>query len=301
VNTGPAPIPPNLGAPNHGVPAGPKTTSAAATASLVLSLVGFFCPPMFIGSIAAVLLGIVAVFDIRSSRGAKSGNGLAATGIALGTITTLGWAALIVLAMATSKPSRPTRSPPIYLPPTYTAPYPAPYPTGTTPGPIKPQMTRDMRTIETSVGKVTVVDIGAEAPTLAAELQTQRARAAGLKQTLVLQTTSTTCRPCQGVAASLNDPKMQTALAGVRLVRVDVQDFGDELDAIGIPHDVIPGFFLLDGRLAPVDGVHGGEWDDDTADNIAPVLGGFVRGTLTTRREPWKKRPTAPRPGGTML
>ena len=46
------------------------------------------------------------------------------------------------------------------------------------------------------------------------------------------------------------------------------------------------------------DGINGGEWDDDIAINIAPVLGPFVRGTYAKRRSPWKK---LPRPGGTVL
>ena len=38
--------------------------------------------------------------------------------------------------------------------------------------------------------------------------------------------------------------------------------------------------------------LHGrGEWDDDIPVNIAPVLGPFVRGNLTKRREPWHPPP----------
>ena len=40
--------------------------------------------------------------------------------------------------------------------------------------------------------------------------------------------------------------------------------------------------------LFPQDAIDGGEWDADVPENIAPVLGAFVRGTYKTRREPWK-------------
>jgi hypothetical protein len=77
---------------------------------------------------------------------------------------------------------------------------------------------------------------------------------------------------------------MQSALAGVRLVRVDVSDFRVELAALGIPTDSVPGFALLSEGLRPMDFVHGGEWDADVPENIAPVLGAFVRGKYTVRR-----------------
>ncbi len=41
-------------------------------------------------------------------------------------------------------------------------------------------------------------------------------------------------------------------------------------------------------NLTPRDGIDGGEWDDDIAQNIAPVLGAFVRGKYPARREAWK-------------
>lgn len=293
------PIPPTLGArPSAELPA-PKVTSAAATASFVLSLVGLLCLPL-IGGVAAILLGVVAIFDIRSSEGAKGGTGLAGVGIALGTITTIAWGGLMVAVMMIPKSSSPAPAAPpmVYLPPTATTPIPAPT---TTSAVRPPQWSRDTRTIATTVGKVTIVDIGADAARLEVELKEQRAKAASEHQTLVLETTSTTCRPCLGVAASLADPKMQSALAGVRLVRVDVHDFSEDLRELGIPHDVIPGFFLLGASVEPSDGINGGEWDDDTAANIAPVLSAFVRGTLAERRQPWKRGRTTPRPVPTML
>ena len=113
-----------------------------------------------------------------------------------------------------------------------------------------------------------------------------------------------TCRPCLGVAASLADPKMQRALEKVRLVRVDVSDFRDDLLQLGMTAklvDLMPTFILLDVDLSPLDAVSGGEWDDDTADNIAPVLNQFARGTLTKRREHWTPPRKKRRPNGTSL
>jgi hypothetical protein len=88
---------------------------------------------------------------------------------------------------------------------------------------------------------------------------------------------------------------MQGALAGVRLVRVDVNVLGQELNDLGVPTQKIPGFYLLGKDLSPIDGINGGEWDDDTADNAGPVLERFLKGSLRKRREPFAPRARRPR------
>jgi hypothetical protein len=279
-------------------------TSAAATSALVLAILGSMCLGP-IGGIAAVILGLVALRDIRQSQGTQSGGAIAGTAIGIGTFTTLAWIAAGVIAIvmgATAPISSPTAlSPPVYLPPTTTSTPTAKPPTSRSPLP-KEVASRDTTTSEFKVGAITVVDIGADVSSFESELRSQRSRAQRAGEKLVVQTTGFECRPCLGVAASLVDPLMQKAMAGTRLVRIDVAEFGEELTALGYPHEAIPGFFLVGVDMSPSDGIHGGEWDDDTAENISPVLSAFVRGKFEKRREPWggKKRGTgaAPRPGG---
>jgi hypothetical protein len=153
----------------------------------------------------------------------------------------------------------------------------------------------------TTVGSITVVDVALGIASLSNELKNQHAEATAHGEKLLLETTSSgsACAPCQGVAASLSDPRMQTALDHVRLVRVDREPFEEDLAELEIPSKPFPGFFLLDSNLRVTDGINGGEWEDDVAANIAPVLGPFVRGAYNgKRRSPWKK---LPRPGGTVL
>lgn len=138
---------------------------------------------------------------------------------------------------------------------------------------------------------VTVIDVGIEARSLADELTKQRAAAQDAHQTMVVMTTLPDCGPCASVFGALSDPRMQTVLARVRLVRVYADVFRDDLDSLEIPSANFPGFFVLGPDLRPRDGIDGGEWDDDIPANIAPVLEGFVRGTLTKRRTPWQALP----------
>ena len=153
----------------------------------------------------------------------------------------------------------------------------------------------------TTVGGITVVDVALGVASLSNELRHQHAEATAHGERLLLETTAVgpSCAPCQGVATSLSDPRMQTALDHVRLVRVDREPFEEDLAELEIPSKPLPGFFLLDSNLRVTDGINGGEWEDDIAANIAPVLGPFVRGAYNgKRRAPWKK---LPRPGGTVL
>jgi len=64
----------------YGAP--PQKTNTMAIASLVASLVGFLC---WLGSIAGIVLGIVAMNQIKQSR--EQGHGLAVAGIAIGAVS----------------------------------------------------------------------------------------------------------------------------------------------------------------------------------------------------------------------
>ena len=87
---------------------------------------------------------------------------------------------------------------------------------------------------------------------------------------------------------------MQSALANVDLVRVDVDDFDEELRAAGMLERTLPWFYKIDATLHPVDAISAGEWDDNVPQNMAPVSKSFLAGTLRARRDPLGK-------GGTPL
>lgn len=286
---------PPLDDPYLRAPAPPRATlSSLALGSVGALLLG----P--VGAIAAIVFGWAALRDIERSAGRRRGEGIARLGLGLGVVLTCAWGGVLALvvgggarpeaAAAASLPApvRPAvtaeeREPPAA--PSATG-SPSPAPKVTTPAIAAPKQTR--AAVE---GAITVVDVGVAVTSLAEELAKQRAEAAQAGQTLVVMTTAAQCDPCRGVDASLRDPLLQTALARVRLVRVDIPAFHEELEGLRVPHERFPGFFLLGPDLSPRDGIDGGEWDDDVARNIAPVLGAFVRGKYATRREAWKALP----------
>ncbi len=281
-------------------PPRPKLSGLAVT-SILASLLG----P--IGAILAVIFGWHARREIKASGGRQKGFALATAGMALGVALTPIWGAgLCVLAwlelhraapVAADAPTPETEpresarsgSQRARRPSVAPAPAPAPAPAAASEpasGPWAPKKTR----VGTE-GKITVVDLGKDVSSLPDALAHQRADAAAAGETLVVMTTAGRCEPCRGVDQSLTDPLLQSSLSKVRLVRVDLETFNEDLDGLRMPHERFPGFFLLAPDLTPRDGIDGGEWDDDIPANIAPVLGAFVRGKYGTRRQEWQPVP----------
>ena len=184
---------------------------------------------------------------------------------------------------AQSSPSPPPQPAPPAVP-TALAPVP-PSPRPRAPGRARSQ---DETVTETRIGSITLVDVRSGISALGPELNRQAREAQKGRQKLVVWLVVPDCEPCSGVAASLPDPRMQQALQDVRLVRLNVRDFYVELKHLNVPVEKIPGFALLGKDNLPIDYVHGGEWDEDIARNIAPVLGKFVRGDYANRRDPWR-------------
>ena len=277
-------------------------TSESAVFALVLGVASFFCVGPFAG-VPAAILGGIAWSQVRRSNGHLRGGGMAMSGAILGAMGSIGWVvALVVLARAGAFAPSPTPAAPAFAP---TAAFPAPTAPAPTPraGEEGGQMTTTNEVVEVRAGNATIVDLPPSIRSLEKELADQQRKVRAAKEKLVLFVVQEQCRPCGSIAAVILDPKMQLALEHVRLVRVDVDEARPELRAMGIETQKIPGFFLLgpDGRA--VDGINGGEWDDDTAENAAPVLGAFVRGSLVPakRKERFVPAPGVPRPAPTML
>ena len=239
-----------------------------------------------LGGILAIGLGWLARGEIERSAGRETGNRLAATGIALGILNLgvmlAGFGALVAYAV---RPKPPDPSPvPTLAAPRVAPPVRAPEqkPAGPEPG----TLSRETGVRVTRVGTITLVDVN-DNRSLGEVLEHERQAGASDGQKVLVWLIVPECQPCNAVAAALPDKKMQTALEGVRVVRLDIQDYQRELDQLGFPTEKIPGFALLGGSNRPLDFIHGGEWDADIPKNIAPVLGKFVRGALTRRRDPW--------------
>jgi hypothetical protein len=263
--------------------------NAAALLSLLLGLFSFVCFFFWgLGGIGAILLGIAARGEIQRSEGQQHGKGVANTGIAFGVLhlASLVIGSAVLFTIAASEKSAVTPFLPTAPPPGVVV-SPAPS-LSRVPPELPGATTRETATRTLSLGEVTLVDPGTETPSLSVILDRERALSAEHKQRLVLFIVGADCQPCNGVGVALRDARMQRALRGVRLVRVEGREFAVELERNGIPTEVVPGFALIgdDGRT--LDYVNGGEWDADIPENIAPVLRDFTAGRYLKRRNPWK-------------
>lgn len=263
-------------------------TNATALFALIASVLGFFC--FFgVGGVVGIVLGVSSRSEIQRSEGREHGARLAAAAIALGivNIATAVVATGIAIAFMV-RPDAPTGPAPhavTLAPPSLSPPRPT---TLAVPAPPAPgSVTADRGTREVLLGRVRMVDIHADVAGLRAAISQQAAAAKGANETVLVFVVAPDCAPCNGVALALRTPQMQTALRGVRLLRVSAGDFSTELSEMGVPTATVPGFALLAEGRRVTDYVHGGEWDADIAANIAPVLGAFVRGAYTKRRHPF--------------
>lgn len=265
-------------------PVSTTRSSPLASAALVVALASFICL-WGVGGVAAVLLGFFARSEIRSSHGRLRGGRLAGAALALGSLNVvLSAGTLLLLAPRWLQP-QPDAGVASVAPPAFTAPPPA------EPPPVAEPLghfSEDTLVRTVRIGQLVLIDVGPEVHSLGAELTRQRALAREHHGAVLVWVVAPHCGPCNGVSAALADPLMQKALRDARLVRIDRSRFAPELAQLGIPHRVIPGFALINQQNRPLDYIHGGEWDEDIAPNIAPVLGEFVRGTYKARREPWR-------------
>jgi hypothetical protein len=279
------------GAPEWREPSGPLKTSGTATLALVAGVLSFFC--LFgLGGLLAIALGWLAHGEIERSQGRLSGRGLASTGIGLGianlVVTVVGVGVLVALAVRPEpRPVAVAPPPPIPMLPSPVSPPSSP----AVPGPQAEQAEAEpgLPTLPPHVGKIAIVEAGAGADALEAQLLAQLRESAKTGEHVVLWTVTPDCEPCAAVGRALPDARMQHALAKVRLVRADAATFTAELRRLGVPVDTVPGFTLLDTHAHALDHIHGGEWDADIPANIAPVLDRFLRHSLSSRRHPWAR------------
>jgi thiol-disulfide isomerase/thioredoxin len=98
-----------------------------------------------------------------------------------------------------------------------------------------------------------------------------RARADGLVP--IVEMGATWCPPCKKIDALVDDAGFAASLAGIVLVRLDSDAWGEDLDAAGFDAKTIPTFYVVDARGRPTGPpVSGHKWGKLDADGIAARL-----------------------------
>jgi hypothetical protein len=236
-----------------------------------LSLIGTFCWLGLPLGVPAIVFGALAKRDIRKSEGMSGGGAMAMAGIVLGSLGSLfflGYVGFMVYAIVNT--SAVATAPP--------APPPVAPPTGTAASTVPPG----------GWGRIHVVDLHSSATPLRTQLADEARSAKGAGEQVLVETTSRACTACSEIALAMREPDLQTALGGVRLVRVDVDELAAEVGPLHMKESRLPWFYLLDARGYPRDAISADEWDDNVAEEIAPILDDFHKGKLKTRRGRWR-------------
>jgi hypothetical protein len=87
------------------------------------------------------------------------------------------------------------------------------------------------------------------------------------------------CPPSRIFGNALEDPRMKAALAGVYLIRAELDDFANDPYTRELRASVVPAFYELDaeGRWTGRQ-INGGAWGVDTLENISRTMAGFFAG-----------------------
>lgn len=121
-----------------------------------------------------------------------------------------------------------------------------------------------------------IVDLSPTDGTLTAALEREavQARQAGLRP--YLEVSAAWCLPCRRLKAALVDPRMQEALAGTYLIRVDYDAWEKQFTAANLKVAHIPVFFELaqDGHLTGKS-IDAEAWVNDVPEEMAPALKTF--------------------------
>ncbi len=262
----------------HARPVPPNDAKAIAAMVLgILCLVGTLC---FLGvplGVPALVLGVMAHRDIRRSDGMLGGGGMATAGIVLGSLGSLVFVSQIGFAgyaFLQAKSAMPVAPPPAVAP---TAPPTVPPPALVPPG---------------GWGAIHVVELHPSASqTLRAQLADESRAAKTAGESVLVETIAPTCAACVEIARAMPEPELQSALATVRLVHVDVDEFGLEASSMHLTSPTLPWFYLVDSHGDVRDGISADEWGDNEADEIAPVLEAFVQRKLKVRKQAWGGTP----------
>ena len=99
------------------------------------------------------------------------------------------------------------------------------------------------------------------------------------------------CPSCAALGYALSRGVLTHKLGKIRILRLDLDEFEQEIRGMHLPIDRVPGFILVDGSGRISDFLDAGEWNTNDPAEFAPILVQFVSGNLHQRRYPFHQDP----------
>ncbi|OUR92027.1 hypothetical protein A9Q81_17250 [Gammaproteobacteria bacterium 42_54_T18] len=130
-----------------------------------------------------------------------------------------------------------------------------------------------------SLMKFSIVDLVKNGGSLKKQVDDHLIVASELNRVPFVQVTAEWCQPCLDLRKAMGHELMLNAFESTYIIRVDYDHWEDELPEIGLYIGSVPVFYGLnaEGRATNYS-VNGGDWEEDTPDNIAPILRRYFLG-----------------------
>lgn len=139
------------------------------------------------------------------------------------------------------------------------------------------QSCRSRQTEILSYGGIRLIDVGDEVQHLADFLALQASQATAKHELCLIAAISPSCPSCTAIGYSLADGTMGRALGSLTLIRVDVEEFDQDLRQVGLAATELPVFALLSDTGNVTQLVDSSNWSSNSPAEFLSVLSDFVQ------------------------
>lgn len=133
-------------------------------------------------------------------------------------------------------------------------------------------------------GPIRVIDVGDEVLHLSSFFASEQRDASARHEPCLVVASLADCPSCAAIGFALASGALGHVLGRLTLLRVDVDEFAEELRQLGVSPSRVPAFALLDheGKVASV--LDTSEWRGNDPSEFLPLLSTFVRGPSIHQR-----------------
>jgi hypothetical protein len=139
------------------------------------------------------------------------------------------------------------------------------------------QFCRSRQTEVISYGTIRLIDVGDDVQNLADFLALQANQARANDELCLIAAISPSCPSCAAIGYSLAEGTMGRALGSLTLIRVDVEEFDQDLRQVGLAATELPVFALISdtGRITQF--VDSSNWSSNSPAEFLSILSDFVQ------------------------
>jgi len=139
------------------------------------------------------------------------------------------------------------------------------------------QFCRSRQTEVLSYGNIRLIDIGDDVQDLADFLALQASKATAKHELCLIAAISPSCPSCATIGYSLAEGAMGRALGPLTLIRVDVEEFDQDLQRVGLAATELPVFALLSDAGKITQSIDSSNWSSNSPAEFLSVLADFIQ------------------------